>query len=90
MYGRGTRPRERAHALEYAKAISSGDVTTTEFVEGQEDPMFTMAIGEEERAQADFWKYRIDLDKAPTLFRVDLQEKAPVSISQCYMRSENG
>jgi len=72
FHGRGSVPSERQQALEYAKSLCPADVSPISFEEGQEDEMFSMMLGDEVHAMADFWKYRsLVEDCAAELYRVD-------------------
>lgn len=58
-YGRGSTPRERQAALQYGQALT-GSAPPIELFEngGDDDEMFWMILGDEEFANADYWKWR--------------------------------
>jgi hypothetical protein len=58
-YGRGSIERERKVALDYGRNLV-GDATPIEISEGEErtDEMFWMILGDEDYANADYWRWR--------------------------------
>jgi hypothetical protein len=73
-HGRGSLPRERQVALEYALSLVTGS-HPVELVEQESDDseMFWMMLGEADYAMADYWKWRPDLAATalPRIWRVD-------------------
>jgi hypothetical protein len=58
-YGCGSTPRERQAALQYARRLEVSDTPPIELHEsGKKDEMFWMILGDEEYANADYWKWR--------------------------------
>ncbi|KLO19554.1 hypothetical protein SCHPADRAFT_935342 [Schizopora paradoxa] len=58
-HGRGASQPERSAALAYAKSLNSGTEKKIEEVnEGEEDEMFWMFLGEDDYANADYWKWK--------------------------------
>jgi len=59
-YGCGSTPRERQAALEYARSLEVGGTPAIELYENEKnnDEMFWMILGDEEYANADYWKWR--------------------------------
>lgn len=60
--GRGASPKEREQAVEYGKTLCAPDASPIEFEEDAEDEMFSMVLGAEEHARADFWRFRSVVD----------------------------
>lgn len=60
--GRGASRKEREQAVEYAKSLCAPDASPIEFEEDEEDEMFSMVLGAEEHAKADFWRFRNAVD----------------------------
>lgn len=72
-YGCGSTPGERQAALQYARSIEVGETTAIELYEGRKnnDEMFWMILGDEEYANADYWKWRnISPSIDPHIWRV--------------------
>jgi len=58
-HGRGSSDMERAAALGYSKTLTSGTQKSIQEVnEGEEDEMFWMFLGEDDYANADYWKWK--------------------------------
>jgi hypothetical protein len=58
-YGDGSTPRERQAALRYARSLELPDTPAIELYEnGKKDEMFWMILGDDEYANADYWKWR--------------------------------
>ncbi|KAG8894466.1 hypothetical protein FRB99_001247 [Tulasnella sp. 403] len=79
FHGKGATQSEREAALKYAQSISPPNREPVEFEESHEDEMFTMVLGEEQHAMADFWRFRSAAnDCAAVLYRVDSDQSPPV------------
>ncbi|ETW80802.1 hypothetical protein HETIRDRAFT_476500 [Heterobasidion irregulare TC 32-1] len=74
-HGCGSLPSERQAALAYARALSTGQSSVVELIEGESDndEMFWMMLGERDYANADYWKWRpsTTADCVPRIWRVD-------------------
>jgi|ERR1700683_384455 hypothetical protein len=73
-YGRGSRQQERDAALKYAQGLAAKGSTVVQLAEGEsdDDEMFWMMLGNDEYADADYWKWRPTApERAPRLWRVD-------------------
>ncbi|KAF8070560.1 hypothetical protein FPV67DRAFT_1027864 [Lyophyllum atratum] len=71
-YGRGSVPLERKAALEYGRSLTS-TAPPIELTEngGDDDEMFWMILGDEEYANADYWRWRRSSPIAdPRIWRV--------------------
>ncbi|KAG8863336.1 hypothetical protein FRB96_008828 [Tulasnella sp. 330] len=79
FHGKGATAPERSEATKYALSLLSDGASPIEFEEGAEDEMFSMILGDDTHAMADFWKYRsVGGKRAADLFRIDAQADAPV------------
>ncbi|KAG9012779.1 hypothetical protein FRB93_001333 [Tulasnella sp. JGI-2019a] len=79
FHGKGATDRERSEASKYANSLLSDGTSPKEFEEGEEDEMFSMILGEDNHAMADFWKYRSVSNKcAADLFRIESMADDPV------------
>ena len=73
-YGRGSRQQERDAALKYAQGLAVKGSTVVQLAEGEsdDDEMFWMMLGNDEYADADYWKWRPAApERTPRLWRVD-------------------
>jgi hypothetical protein len=80
-HGCGSRKREREAALIYAQNLAGDMKSVTELVEGvsDDDEKFWMMLGEPEYANADYWKWRVDVSSPdPRIWRVDADTKEVV------------
>ncbi|KAG6845915.1 hypothetical protein H0H87_000721 [Tephrocybe sp. NHM501043] len=70
-YGRGSTPLERKAALEYGHCLASA-IPPIELTENgsKEDEMFWMILGDNEYANADYWKWRTSSNIDPRAWRV--------------------
>lgn len=82
-YGCGSRQQERNAALQYAQNLATKGLTVVELTEGEsdDDDMFWMMLGEDEYANADYWKWRQTApEMAPRLWCIDANKvEEPVS-----------
>jgi hypothetical protein len=59
-YGSGSTPRERQAALQYARSLEVDRTPAIELSESEKngENMFWMILGDEDYANADYWKWR--------------------------------
>lgn len=81
-YGCGSTPRERQAALHYARSLGVDKASAIELFESEKDgeDMFWTILGDEDYANADYWKWRstspiID----PSIWRVNVSNDDVVS-----------
>lgn len=60
-YGLGSTEDERNAALKYARSIAEDPTNIAELVEGEEDEMFWLILGEGDYAKADYWRWKPSL-----------------------------
>jgi hypothetical protein len=73
-YGKGSLPRERQTALEYAQSLTTEGSSLVELIEQESDDneFFWMMLGDAGYASADYWKWRPKLPTTlPRIWRVD-------------------
>ncbi|KAG9018855.1 hypothetical protein FRB90_008968 [Tulasnella sp. 427] len=79
--GRGASPKEREQAIRYAQTLCAPEATPIEFEEDAEDEMFSMVLGGEEHAKADFWRFRNVVDDCLVrLYRVHSASQPKVQL----------
>ncbi|KAG8963704.1 hypothetical protein FRC03_002676 [Tulasnella sp. 419] len=80
FHGKGSTDVERGEAYLYAQSISSNDgANIVQFEEGSEDLMFSMSLGDDDYASADFWRFRKNvLDTSTWLYKVDTGDNPKV------------
>jgi hypothetical protein len=82
-YGFGSTAQERQAALEYAQGLKTTGASVIELTEGEndDDEMFWMVLGDDEFANADYWKWRRMATRVdPNIWRIDTSHnKDPVS-----------
>ncbi|KAG8911196.1 hypothetical protein FRC01_005851, partial [Tulasnella sp. 417] len=79
--GRGASSKEREQAVEYAKTLCAPNASPIEFEEDAEDEMFSMVLGAEEHARADFWRFRNVVDDCLVrLYRVHSASQPKVQL----------
>lgn len=61
-YGLGSTEDERRAALQYARNITEDPTNVVELIEGEEDELFWLILGEGEYAKADYWKWKPALE----------------------------
>ncbi|EKM54575.1 uncharacterized protein PHACADRAFT_258517 [Phanerochaete carnosa HHB-10118-sp] len=66
-YGLGSTDDERSATLQYARSIAEDPTNVAELIEGEEDEMFWLILGEGEYAKADYWRWK------PTLESLDVR-----------------
>ncbi|KAG6842159.1 hypothetical protein C0991_001652 [Blastosporella zonata] len=77
-HGRGSTPLERKAALEYGHSLTTA-VPPIELTEdsSKDDEMFSMILGDDEYANADYWKWRrISSNTNPRIWRVKADDLA--------------
>jgi len=81
FHGKGATSVERSEAVNYALSLASEGTPPAEFEEGNEDEMFSMILGDDTHAMADFWKYRSAFGEVcdVNLYRVDSSADPPIS-----------
>lgn len=73
-HGKGSLPKERQAALEYAKSLTTEGPSLVELIEQESDDneLFWMMLGDARYASADYWKWRPKLATTlPRIWRVD-------------------
>ncbi len=73
-HGKGSLPRERQAALEYAQSLTTEGSSLVELIEHESDDneFFWMMLGDAGYASADYWKWRPKLATSlPRIWRVD-------------------
>ena len=73
-YGKGSLPKERQAALEYAQSLTTKGSNLVELIEQEsyDNELFWMMLGDAGYANADYWKWRPKLPTTlPRIWRVD-------------------
>lgn len=81
-YGKGSLPKERQAALEYAQSLTTKESSLVELIEQESDDneFFWMMLGDAGYASADYWKWRPQLATTlPRIWRVDASAAPYVS-----------
>ncbi|KIJ49349.1 hypothetical protein M422DRAFT_246441 [Sphaerobolus stellatus SS14] len=81
-HGRGSTEDERKVAATYAQSLTNSPSSVVEFDEGNEDEMFWLILGNEGYANADFWKFKDQLERVgPRFFSIDsTNRKLPIQV----------
>ncbi len=82
-HGRGSPPKERQAAMDYAHRLSSDPDNIHGLVEGEndDDEMFWLILGSDEYARADYWRWRRESEFTnPRVWSVDTRGDQLVSI----------
>ncbi|KAI0305774.1 hypothetical protein B0F90DRAFT_1948159 [Multifurca ochricompacta] len=80
-HGKGSLPKERQAALEYAQSLAEEGSPPVELVEGVSDDneMFWMMLGDADYANADYWKWRPNSEGiVPRIWRVNASSAPPL------------
>lgn len=73
-HGRGSTGRERSAAMKYAQGLASQGSNIVELIQGEtdEDEMFWMMVGDDDFANADYWRWRQNHQSPdPRIWRCD-------------------
>jgi len=84
----GSTDDERSAALQYARSIAEDPANVAELVEGEEDEMFWLILGEGEYAKADYWRWKPALGPLGVrAWLVDADNKQDSHVSRALIES---
>jgi len=91
-HGRGSMQDERTAALSYAQSFATAE-NLVELTEGiNDDDMFWLMLGQDEYAQADYWRWRPEMGSSsqPRLWRVDASNAThPLEVLRVWPNAED-